>query len=54
MYKVAHFVLPLNMSLPLVEVIKFSVSDAYRQDPSILNEMLHLLDVEPGVVGYVP
>lgn len=42
------------MSLPIVEVVKIAVNDAYKQDPSILNEFFGLISKIDGVTEYVP
>lgn len=42
------------MSLPIVEVVKIAVNDAYKQDPSILNEFFGILSKIDGVTEYVP
>ncbi|KIP06412.1 hypothetical protein PHLGIDRAFT_515350 [Phlebiopsis gigantea 11061_1 CR5-6] len=38
-------------SYPQIEVLKFAVSDAYKQDPAVLNQFLNKIVKAPGVAN---
>lgn len=41
------------MSLPTFEIAKLVASDAYKQDPSIINSLLEVVLSQPGAIAYV-
>ena len=40
------------MSLPAVEIAKLVASDAYRTDPTVINDAFETLSKVPGFIGY--